>query len=151
MQMTSEAQRRALKTAFRVLVAKCGGLEAAAAATRVSKTCLASGYDAQALDRFPAVDVIADLEAAAGEPLVTKMLGSMHGFALVHVAPQPGSEMRAIAAVSTCAAEMLAEFSKASAPGALTPSERAGLYQKMLALVAVASDAAAKLSHTEAT
>lgn len=150
MQITTEEQRRALKTAFRVLVARCGGLEAAAAATRVSKTCLAASYDGNAQDRWPAIDVIADLETAAGEPVLTKMLAAMHGYALVHVNPLPGSELRAIAAVGERSAEVFAAFTHATADGALTAAERQALYQKLLDLVTVASDAAAKLGKAPA-
>lgn len=150
MQITTEEQRRALKTAFRVLVARCGGLEAAAAATRVSKTCLAASYDGNAQDRWPAIDVIADLETAAGEPVVTKMLAAMHGYALVHVEPSAGSEVRAIAAVGERSAEIFAAFSNATADGVLTIEERAVLHRKMLDLVAVATDAASKLGKAPA-
>ena len=145
MHLTSEEERRALKTGFRVLVQHCGGLEAAAAATRVAKTALAAGYDQEAADRFAALDVVADLERAAGQPVITRLLAAMHGMALVHVEPLSGCALRAIAEVGQKSSEVFARFGFAVADGAITQGERDDLRREMLDLVAVASEAAAIL------
>ena len=145
MHLTTEEERRALKTGFRVLVQRSGGLEAAAAATRVNKTHLAAGYDQVALDRFPALDVVADLERAAGVPVVTKLLAAMHGLALVHVEPISGCAISAMASVGQNSSEVFAAFGRALADGVITQAERAVLRQEMLDLVAVATEAAAIL------
>ena len=145
MHLTSDAERRALKTGFRVLVQGCGGLEAAAAATRVAKTGLAAGYDQEAADRFPALDVVADLERAAGQPVITKLLAAMHGMALVHVEPISGCVLSAIASVGEHSGEVFAAFGRAMADGAITVAERETLRREMLDLVAVATEAAAIL------
>ncbi len=145
MHLTSEEERRGLKTGFRALVARCGGLEASAAVTRLHKTQLAQAYDPQAQDRFPAIDVVADMERAAGEPVITKLLAAMHGMALVHVEPISGCAMRAIANVGEHASEVFAAFGRAMADGAITAQERETLKREMLDLVAVASEAAAIL------
>jgi hypothetical protein len=122
MHLTSEEERRALKTGFRVLVQHCGGLEAAAAATRVAKTALAAGYDQEAADRFAALDVVADLERAAGEPVITRLLAAMHGMALVHVEPISGCALRAIADVGKHASEV---FAPSRARLRMAPSRKA--------------------------
>lgn len=145
MHLTSDEERRALKTGFRVLVQHAGGLEAAAAATRVNKTHLAAGYDQEAKDRFPALDVVADLERAAGQPVVTKLLAAMHSLALVHVEPISGCALRAIAEVGQHSSEVFAAFGRAVADGAITQGERDALKREMLDLVAVATEAAAIL------
>ena len=150
MHLTSEEERRALKTGFRVLVQHCGGLEAAAAATRVAKTALAAGYDQEAADRFAALDVVADLERAAGQPVITRLLAAMHSMALVHVEPISGCALRAIADVGEHASGVFAAFGRAMADGAITAAERETLRREMLDLVAVASEAAAILGKVKA-
>jgi hypothetical protein len=145
MHLTTDEERRALKTGFRVLVQHAGGLEAAAAASRLNKTHLAVSYDQEAKDRFPALDVVADLERAAGVPVVTRLLAGMHGLALVHVEPISGCAISAIASVGQNSSQVFAAFGRAVADGAITDGERAVLRQEMLDLVAVATEAAAIL------
>jgi hypothetical protein len=145
MHLTTDGERRGLKTAFRALVHSCGGLEAAVAATRVAKTVLALGYDQAALDRFPAIDVVADLERASGDPILTQLLAAMQGYALVRVEPVSGCEMRAIANVGERSSEVFAAFGRAMADGAMTQEERAVLHRELLDLVAAATEAAAML------
>lgn len=145
MHLTTDAERRGLKTGFRALVHGCGGLEAAAAATRVAKTVLALGYDHAAADRFPAVDVVADLERAAGEPILTQLLAAMQGYALARIEPVAGCELRAIANVGERSSEVFAAFGRAMADGAITAEERALIHQELLDLVAAATEAAAML------
>lgn len=145
MHLTSEEERRGLKTGFRALVARCGGLEASAAVTRLHKTQLAQAYDPHAQDRFPAVDVVADMERAAGEPILTQLLAAMQGYALARVEPVAGCELRAIAAVGERSSEVFAAFGRAMADGAITVEERASIHRELLDLVAVATEAAAML------
>jgi hypothetical protein len=145
MHLTTDAERRGLKTGFRALVHASGGLEASAAATRVAKTVLALGYDQAAPDRFPAIDVMADLERASGEPIVTQLLAAMQGYALVRVEPVSGCEMRAIASVGERSSEVFAAFGRAIADGAITQEERTVLHRELLDLVAAATEAAAML------
>jgi hypothetical protein len=145
MHLTTEEERRALKTGFRVLVQQAGGLEAAAAATRVNKTHLAASYDQEAKDRFPALDVVADLERAAGVPVLTRLMAGMHRMALVHVEPISGCAISAIALVGEKASEFFAAFAHAMGDGVITESERPKLLQEMLDVVAFATEAAAIL------
>lgn len=145
MHLTSDEERRALKTVFHVLVKRVGGVEAAAAGSRCNKTNIAAGYDQEAMDRFPALDVVADLERAAGAPVVTKQLAAMHGLALVHVEPTKGCAISAIASVGQKAGEFFAAFALAMDDGVITENERPKLRQEMLDVVAFASEAAAIL------
>jgi len=145
MHLITDEELCALKTGSLVLVRRAGGLEAAALTTRVNKTVLAAGYDQHAKDRFFALDVVADLERAAGAPVVTRLLAGMHGLALVHVEPISGCAISAIAAVGQNSSEVFAAFGRAVADGAITDGERAVLRQEMLDLVAVATEAAAIL------
>jgi len=145
MHLTTHEERRALKTGFRVLVQHAGGLEAAAAASRLNKTHLAASYEQVEINRFPALDVVADLERAAGAPVVTKLLAGMHGLALVHVEPINGCAISAIASVGEKASKFFADFARAMGDGVITESERLKLLQEMLDVVAVATEAAAIL------
>lgn len=72
-----------IKAAFRQLTKLCGGLEAAALDTRVGKSSLGNYGNVNMPDEFAPADVIADLEAAVGEPVVTRALAKAAGYQLV--------------------------------------------------------------------
>ncbi|RXF72093.1 phage regulatory CII family protein [Hansschlegelia zhihuaiae] len=76
----------ALKAATRELVKRCGGQEAAARATRVNHQSLSRYGSLEDAQNFSPVDVIADLEAEIGEPIVTRELASLAGRTLADVA-----------------------------------------------------------------
>ena len=77
-----EADYFALKSATRQLVHQCGGVEAAAAVTRAGfQTVSKYGRPQEAM--FAPLDVIADLEADAGAPLVTRQLAALARHVLV--------------------------------------------------------------------
>lgn len=78
---------RSLKTLFRALIGRCGGLDAAAACVRVNRSQLANYYD-QHTDQFAPVDVVADLEQVAQVPLVTADLARRAGYLLVPLAAE---------------------------------------------------------------
>ena len=78
------APRAAVKTAWRVLVDKAGGVEAVAAACGIMKS-LVSQYGDRNCDRYPPAQTIIAAERAAGEPLVTAALARAQGFELVLV------------------------------------------------------------------
>lgn len=78
---------RALKAMFRVLIGKCGGLDASAAVVRVGRSQLANYTDMHS-DQFAPADVVADLEAVAGEPWVTSELARRGGFILLPAVPE---------------------------------------------------------------
>src|SRR5690348_7812019 len=71
----------ALKAFTRTLIEQAGGLEAAAARTRVGKTQLGE-YAAVGEAAFMPIDVVADLEADIGDAPVSRELAKIAGFAL---------------------------------------------------------------------
>ena len=71
-------QINALKTAFKLVVSDVGGLEAAAACTRLGKSQLAE-YGNINSEKMITVDVVLDLEAIGGAPHVTAAMAAAHG------------------------------------------------------------------------
>lgn len=95
--MTIAAQRavrdRMLKVRFGELLALIGGSREAAGFCRVAHSVL-SGYASLSpgeADRFPPIDVIRDLEAVAGVPIVTMHLAVEAGGAFVEVPAVPAT------------------------------------------------------------
>ena len=74
-----------LKTAFRRLVSRCGGPKAAAEWTRVGFTALNAHYSVrdECREIYPPADVIADLEHACGDPVLTREMARVQGYDLV--------------------------------------------------------------------
>lgn len=70
---------RILKVRFGELVAKVGGIEAAASLTRVGKSAIAryASLNPAEAECFAPVDIVRDLEAVAGEAIVTAALCTM--------------------------------------------------------------------------
>ncbi len=87
----SESDYTSLKQASKRLIKACGGLEAASMVTRVGHSELARYYDPSE-KLFMPIDVVADLEAIAGNALVCQSLAHMLGFALIPVQPQMSVE-----------------------------------------------------------
>jgi hypothetical protein len=76
---------RMIKAAFEELVGRVGGQVPAEASCRVSQSTIqryCSTLDEHAA-LFPPADVIRDLEAVAGEPIVTSMLAGLAGYTIV--------------------------------------------------------------------
>lgn len=71
-----------LKGAEAALIEICGGPMLAANKCRIGKTVLQLASDTDHPDRHLAVDVVADLEAAAGDPVVSRFLALERGFLL---------------------------------------------------------------------
>ncbi|AEV37529.1 hypothetical protein PSE_3021 [Pseudovibrio sp. FO-BEG1] len=74
----------------KALVKRNGGVEAASMCTRVSPSQLARYGQQQSEESMP-VDVIADLEHEAAEPILTQVLARMRGYALVQL-PREAAE-----------------------------------------------------------
>lgn len=72
----------ALKKAFRELVERAGGPQLVATRTRGNASLL-SRYCAEHEAMFAPLDVVADVEAIVGEPLVSRLLAEMSGQTLV--------------------------------------------------------------------
>jgi hypothetical protein len=79
-----------VKTAFKLLVAELGGIDAAATCTRVERSQL-SNYGTPNGDKFVPADVIMDLERVAGTPHITSALATAAGYVLVPVAVSHGT------------------------------------------------------------
>ena len=73
-----------LKAATRMLIREAGGLELAARVTRVERASL-SRYENPSSEHFLPVDVALDLEAANGEPHVTRFLARAGGHVLIEL------------------------------------------------------------------
>ena len=78
----SDADKAALKAATRRLLDAAGGLVSASMACRASKTSLGR-FGSINDEQFIPADVIADLEADIGEPVVTRELARLAGHKLV--------------------------------------------------------------------
>jgi hypothetical protein len=66
-----------LKAAARRLIKSCGGVEAAAMATRVNKSALSDYQNVDKPDHFMPADVIADLEYDIGQPIMTSAMAKL--------------------------------------------------------------------------
>lgn len=89
-----------LKFRTKNLVALCGGLEAAARGTRVGKSLLANCADHRehgSPDQWAPIDVVADLEMAAGMPIVTRELARLAGYDLIPMAGRDGGALEPLA------------------------------------------------------
>jgi hypothetical protein len=98
---------RMLKIKFGELVGKIGGLEAAASFCRVGKSTLAryaSNVQSDA-ECFAPIDVVRDLEALAGEPVVTSTLCAMADGVFVAVPNTPAATGDLLAMMSALSGE----------------------------------------------
>lgn len=75
-------EEREAKVAFRLLVDRLGGLDAAAAASGRKRSALAECYSLDHPDRFPSVQMVLRLERVAERPLVTAVLARAAGHTL---------------------------------------------------------------------
>lgn len=110
----SETAYKALKGAFRRLTKLAGGEEAAAAITRVDRQRIGRyGRPQEAM--MPPVDVVADLEADTGEPLVCRVLADLAGFLLIPKPPVSGGPawVRHLGALGKEAGEAIARLAEA--------------------------------------
>ncbi|MCA6305259.1 MAG: hypothetical protein IM628_10645 [Phenylobacterium sp.] len=122
-----------LKAAFRQLVAAVGGVDGAAAACRVRRSQLADCASANSA-QFAAIDVVADLEAAAGAPTVTRELARLSGHDLVPAAPPaadapPADPARWVVRLSAHLGELATEVESVTADGRIDAGERARLIE----------------------
>lgn len=118
----------ALKTAAKLLIARCGGLEAAASACRVSVSNLSEYGSRNHPERHMPVDVALQLEEVAGEPIVTGALARMQGHSCVRPDGEAvGVLSEAVAAAARHAGEVTARFVEASADSRIDHRERADL------------------------
>ena len=108
----------ALKAATRAIVKRCGGQEAAAEVTRVGHQALSRYGALEEAPNFAPIDVIADLEAEIGEPIVTRELASLLGLKLTRVdAGEAMSPAQRLARVMKETHEVNAAFADALSDG----------------------------------
>lgn len=82
MRQLNQISYRALKTAVKNLVSNLGGQEAAGSVTRVRHQAISDYASHQKTEIFAPVDVVLDLEASLGDPIVTRHLARSQGFEL---------------------------------------------------------------------
>lgn len=93
-----------LKAAARALVKQAGGQEAAAMVTRAGHQTL-SRYGLPDDAAFMPVDVVADLEADVGQPVITRVLADLSGHLLVARPKVDGADPEWIERLSALAKE----------------------------------------------
>ncbi len=118
----------ALKTAVLVVVRKLGGLDAAATCCRVGATNLQQ-YGSQAHpDRHIPADVILDLEAIAGEPIITAALARAQGYRLEPVTVRTSGDVISPAQrLMRASAELSNQLLDALEDQTISPAERDSL------------------------
>jgi hypothetical protein len=135
----------ALKTASRALVTMLGGLEAAALVCRYNAPALSEACSLHRTDRSLPLDVVADLERAAGQPVVTRVMARLQRQALVPMLNPGTAEARAIAALFRQFGAVSETYAAAMEDAVLSPAERQALADGALALSAACQQAAATL------
>lgn len=120
----------AIKAAFRDLVHACGGPKMAAAKTRGCQSRISEAMAAHEIERFPAIDQIADMEAECGIPIVTRHLADMAGYDIVprSIAAAHANRPMVIAAqMAASLGELQVAYAAAMDDGELTAVEQAKL------------------------
>lgn len=119
------ADYAALKNGVRRAVKQAGGgLRELAGMTRLSSAQL-SRFGDLSTDQWVPLDVAADLDSLAGEPVITRALAEMLGFDLVSA--RGGVEMASVtqhlAGIARESGDVLSSFAQAVADGRITPAE----------------------------
>ncbi len=140
-----------LKAATRGLTKLAGGQETAAGVTRVGQQALSRYGAAQEQEAFAPIDVIADLEAETGDPVVTRALAHLAGFDLVARDRGDGQPLpRRLGCIAKEAGDVVASLANALADGAVTPEERTQIEAETQELIAEAHRLLAALKREEA-
>lgn len=147
--MSSAAPRAPADAAFkalaRTLIDAVGGLDAAAAATRVGKSQLGN-YQSPHHEQFMPVDVVARLELLGGEPLITAELARRAGCRLVPVQAISGGQLGALLAhLGSEVGDMFATYATAWRDGRISRDEMAAIQRDLQSLIRAASNADAHL------
>ncbi|MCF3935049.1 hypothetical protein L1787_16720 [Acuticoccus sp. M5D2P5] len=113
-----------IKAACRDLVRAVGGVTRAAAITRLDAARISRACSPNDSSFLP-IDVIADLEAHAEDPIVTRTLASLSGFTVIpDEATRPaGSPLQHLAAVAKEHADVVSSISNAYADGEFDADE----------------------------
>lgn len=148
---TRAVKGRMLKVGFGELVGLVGGIEAAAACCRVSKSMVARYASLSPADDtyFAPIDVVRCLEAVAGEPVVTQLLALEAGASLVIVPDTSATEgdlLTLLARQARESGELTTELCTGLADGKLSAAEARKAMKEAEQLAQVAMQMRAVLS-----
>jgi hypothetical protein len=125
----------ALKTATRALVARLGGLEAAASVCRLQVSRLAECQSLNHPGALLPIDVVVQLEAVAEEPVVSRVLLGALGLGVAVPGEAVGASIgQAVAAMTRGAGDAAAEFMEARADGVVDVAEETRLRERFTAV-----------------
>lgn len=136
-------EKIALKRAFGDVIKGVGGLDEAARLCRIGKSSLAEQTSVHHAERFPALDVLADLEPLARErsgwPHVLREYARQLGFHVTPIdaadAPERMTPAAHLAAISREAGDVFAELADAVAGAAMSTRDRADVVRALDELV----------------
>lgn len=137
-----------LKTRTRKLIEKAGGAEEAAGRTRVRPSALYNYGNVNNPDHFMPVDVILDLEADTGEPIVSAYLAKITGHVLIPVVARVGDGelARDLARIGKETADLFARVASDMADGKVSREEAAATITEVDEAIQALSSFRARLS-----
>ncbi|MCB1516104.1 MAG: hypothetical protein KDJ19_00595 [Hyphomicrobiaceae bacterium] len=139
-----QEQYRALKTAFRMLVAEMGKQTYAAEVTRVEQAAISKYGAPHDFEHFPPVDVVADLERHSGDPVVTSLMAQLQGGVFVKLPTGGMGEVElSLAQCSKEFSDVVQQWAFAIADGTFTRAEADDLLPEVDELI----EAAVRLKH----
>ena len=138
-----------LKETFGTLLDKCGGATKVSDYTRVGQSALYQMASGNENKHFPPVDVVASLERISGQPIVTKVLAELSGYALMPIKPMAvkGSFSGILAKLGKEVSDVFSDSAKALEDDDLTPIEAKGLIQDVDEAIAVLQELKSRLRH----
>lgn len=133
---SSDKQRHSLKMAFSRLVDLIGPGNVVATLTRVNATMLSLYSAPHEADRQAGIDIVLDLELAAGDPVVTRTLAAFQGFELVRTQAQAASagagvDLSDLQRLHREAAEAVSAIMAGIADQSLTPFEKKRILKEL--------------------
>ena len=116
-----------IKAAFRELVDMVGGQTAAGRISRPGQQWIGryGSTDPEYATCFPPADVIADLEAQCGQPVVSRELAGLAGYDLVREAPETASILQTFGKVAAASNRTIAQIATDLADGRISEDEAA--------------------------
>lgn len=129
----------ALKAATRRACEQSGRLDDSAERTRVSKAQLSKyGDPKEPGANFVPLDVAADLDAMAGDPVLARALAAVAGYDLVPMSAMPATDTHLghLGSIAREAGEVMAGLADSLADGTVTPAEALQLDKDAAELIA---------------
>ena len=145
----SPASYHRLKDATRRQIKASGGLESAAAATRVGKTELGTYQTVNQISRFAPIDVIADLQADSGDTAVLEALAALLDCIVLPLRIEGGTLHRDMAAFGQHAAEVFRDYATMRNHGTTTAQDVERLDRDLELVIHVAVQARATLRNDQ--